>query len=68
MKIIDPPHIKMCMAKLGEVMKGELVSNVRTVLLSKKGKQVNVEVNATPLYDEHGKVMSTLGIFRIREK
>ncbi|MBN2127425.1 MAG: PAS domain-containing protein [Candidatus Diapherotrites archaeon] len=64
MQIIEKPHVNECMNKFSEVMKGKKVSGIKTVFISKKGKKIELEVNAAPLYDRNKKIISTLGIFR----
>lgn len=63
--IIHPDHISYCMQKFQNVLKGNNVSNVKTILLTKSGKEISVEVNASPVFDINGKFSSTVGIFRI---
>jgi len=63
-QIIHPDHWEFCLEQFKQVMSGKAVSNIETVFLTKRGKEISLEVNANPLFDEKGKIISTLGVFR----
>jgi PAS domain S-box-containing protein len=62
--VVDASQFKHCMNLFGKVIAGNNVSNIKTIFVSKQGKKINVEVNASPVFDDKGKVVSTLGIVR----
>ena len=64
-QIISPANLSMCMKHFKKVIGGAKISNVKTGFLTKKGKEISVEINASPVFDDDGKVDSTIGIIRI---
>lgn len=64
-KIISPPHLSMCMKEFKKVITGGKVSNVKTTFVTKEGREVPIEINASPVIDDTGKIISTIGIVRI---
>jgi PAS domain S-box-containing protein len=64
-KLIDSSHLTKCMQEFQKVLKGQQISNIKTVFVSKKGKKIELEVNASPLKDKNEKIISTIGIFRL---
>jgi len=63
--VIHPKHLAKCMNEFKKTLSGKTVSNIETLFVSKKGKEVKLEANAVPVFGKDGKVESTLGIFRI---
>jgi len=66
--IIHPDYLVQCTDEFKKVIFGKKVSNIKTVFVSKSGKKIHLEVNATPIFGKNRKLESTLGIFRVIEK
>ena len=62
-QIIHPDSRPHCQEMFAKVMSGESVHDVQATLLTKDGRKILLEGNATPRYIG-GKVVATQGIFR----
>lgn len=61
--IIHPDCIPHCKTIFGEIMQGIEVTNIETIFISKKGKNIVVEGNINTRF-ENGRPVYTRGIFR----
>jgi len=61
--ILHPDQIEHCMQLFQKVCLGESIDKVRTVFLSKDGRQIPVEGSASAI-TKNKKFISTIGIFR----
>jgi len=66
--VIHPDSLIKCMNSFRKVILGKKVSNLHAVFISKKGKPIHLEVNATPIFGKNRKLESTLGFFRVIKK
>jgi PAS domain S-box-containing protein len=46
-----------------EIMSGEMVQGLETLRVNRKGEQIPVSISAAPMFDENGKLVSTMGVF-----
>ncbi len=52
-----------------EIMFGEIVHGLETLRANRKGEQIPVSISAAPMFDENGKLISTMEVFEdIRER
>jgi diguanylate cyclase (GGDEF)-like protein/PAS domain S-box-containing protein len=62
--IIHKDYIDHCKHIFEDVMQGKQASNVEVVFVSKNNEKIFMEGSANTKFDEHGKILSTRGIFR----
>jgi len=62
-ELLAPDALEITLQSLKKVMQGAMIPLTESVLLTKTGERLHVEVSATPQF-ENGKVVSVLGILR----
>ncbi len=62
--IIHPKYLDHCKKFFEKVISGEKIDLIEAVFISKKGEFIHVEGNVSCRFNDSGKFISTLGIFR----
>lgn len=61
--IISEEHFNLCINEFQKVFKGEALDNIKTIFITKSGKQVILEGNAVPRF-KNNKIIATQSFFR----
>ncbi len=61
--VISEEHFNLCINEFQKVFKGEALDNIKTIFISKSGKEVILEGNAVPRF-KNNKIIATQSFFR----